>query len=374
MANNTPVKINLAAEEEIARLYGIGPQLAGRIVRHREAQGPFRKPEDLAVIEGISLDLAITLAPHIDWQISSEPAERSDWVNPVAFLIAIMIGAWFIYRVAWPDFDVSVRNFEGRFEDYLLIWIQGSILLACIFSFLGAVSFFLTFLFPSQEKKIFRLVLVLIGCIVVSILSVGLGNLIYYQFVAERGWAQLLGNQFAIAGLLSGIMVAFLAVPNLVFMFYPSVRFGPFFLRTYDLFVALGGVLTAWIVWVFRNVLPLWMLLALGFFGGIILFLGIDLLRTRRSALEVIQASLVDSSALRRVRETNFWKTWVNARLPDPEQQKELKRALEELHPTSRLRTISGLLIFGAGGWILGTVLSSIVEWIVQNWLNTFVP
>ncbi len=68
------------------------------------------------------------------------------------------------------------------------------------------------------------------------------------------------------------------------------------------------------------------------------------------------------------------WLRWINARLPDPEEQKALKRALDEAYPTSKWRTIAGAIVFGAGSWIVLTALGAIVEWFVQGWLGQVLP
>lgn len=47
------VDINRASEEDFAKLPGVGPELARRIVAFREKHGPFRRVEDLLVIRGI---------------------------------------------------------------------------------------------------------------------------------------------------------------------------------------------------------------------------------------------------------------------------------------------------------------------------------
>ena len=48
-----PVNINTADTAELETLPGIGPTLAGRILEHREASGPFRCLTDLMDVEGI---------------------------------------------------------------------------------------------------------------------------------------------------------------------------------------------------------------------------------------------------------------------------------------------------------------------------------
>jgi competence protein ComEA len=47
------VNINQASVEEIALLKNIGPKYAERIVQYRQANGPFKSPEDLMKVKGI---------------------------------------------------------------------------------------------------------------------------------------------------------------------------------------------------------------------------------------------------------------------------------------------------------------------------------
>ena len=48
------VNINTAAAEELEELPGVGRVLAARIVEHRQKFGPFRRPEHLIVVRGLS--------------------------------------------------------------------------------------------------------------------------------------------------------------------------------------------------------------------------------------------------------------------------------------------------------------------------------
>jgi comEA protein len=52
-ATVSTIDINQASEEDFAKLPGIGPELARRIVAFREKHGSFRRVEDLLVIKGI---------------------------------------------------------------------------------------------------------------------------------------------------------------------------------------------------------------------------------------------------------------------------------------------------------------------------------
>jgi len=48
------ININTATANELETLPGIGKGLAERIIEHRERFGPFRRPEHLIIVRGIS--------------------------------------------------------------------------------------------------------------------------------------------------------------------------------------------------------------------------------------------------------------------------------------------------------------------------------
>lgn len=60
-----PVDLNQAGLAELDALPGIGPVLAGRILQHRSAHGPFREPEDLLAVPGIGPRLFERLRPRV---------------------------------------------------------------------------------------------------------------------------------------------------------------------------------------------------------------------------------------------------------------------------------------------------------------------
>jgi competence ComEA-like helix-hairpin-helix protein len=59
------VDLNQAGFAELDALPGIGPVLAGRILQHRAAHGPFREPEDLLAVPGIGPRLFERLRPRV---------------------------------------------------------------------------------------------------------------------------------------------------------------------------------------------------------------------------------------------------------------------------------------------------------------------
>ena len=55
--NEERININAASAEELQRLPGIGPALASRIVEHRRKHGPFKRPQDIVIVRGMSAKL-----------------------------------------------------------------------------------------------------------------------------------------------------------------------------------------------------------------------------------------------------------------------------------------------------------------------------
>jgi competence protein ComEA len=51
------VNINTADVKQLMKLSGVGRSVAERIVQYRDAHGPFKKPEELRKVEGVSAGL-----------------------------------------------------------------------------------------------------------------------------------------------------------------------------------------------------------------------------------------------------------------------------------------------------------------------------
>ncbi|MBZ5544506.1 MAG: helix-hairpin-helix domain-containing protein [Acidobacteriia bacterium] len=66
--------INQASEADFAKLPGIGPKLARRIVAFREKHGPFRRVEDLLAIRGIGHKKWRKIRPYL--QVRDEAGKK----------------------------------------------------------------------------------------------------------------------------------------------------------------------------------------------------------------------------------------------------------------------------------------------------------
>ena len=58
---------NTAGEEDLDRLPGVGPAIAGRIVQMRQERGPFAEPNDLLSVPGVGPAILARITPHLEW-------------------------------------------------------------------------------------------------------------------------------------------------------------------------------------------------------------------------------------------------------------------------------------------------------------------
>ena len=61
------IPVNLAGEELLATIPGIGPELARRIVAERSRSGPFRMADELTGVAGIGPRRAQQIAPYLSF-------------------------------------------------------------------------------------------------------------------------------------------------------------------------------------------------------------------------------------------------------------------------------------------------------------------
>ena len=73
---STKVRVNLANEQELLELPGVGPAQAAAIIKFRSAHGPVRDADQLATIL-IGFPLAETLREHADFVPSDSTAPEA---------------------------------------------------------------------------------------------------------------------------------------------------------------------------------------------------------------------------------------------------------------------------------------------------------
>lgn len=67
LASGERIDPNTAGEEDLDRLPGVGPTVAGRIVQMREDRGPFSEPADLLSVPGLGPATLAKITPYLEW-------------------------------------------------------------------------------------------------------------------------------------------------------------------------------------------------------------------------------------------------------------------------------------------------------------------
>lgn len=380
------VSINEAGESELTRLYGIGPKLARRIVAYRQANGFFTTADDLARVEGLSAELAGTLAPHIDWRVPQAPAaweKEREWGRTLHYTLFILMGLSYItlilLRVTWSwDF------FGGELSLLLREPILSLIMTVSTTAFLGLrIAGSLT-REKTREKRLNRAAFLCVIPMVLTTVGVATFNAIRtYNVILELNAIGLSLLAFGGQGLLHNPTVMVFIPASLMYVltllalvWRPALAYS----NVRDLVVDFGLSLQLLSVFVF-NWVTFWdegisLYISAMVFAQTALVIASLNPFSRRSGSVYFQlvGVLLPSPVSRQKADTSTWMSWLNNRLPDPEQQKQLRQAMDNANPPSRTRTLINLIVFGAGGWLLITSLGAIVEWAVQRWLGNVIP
>lgn len=368
------VGINTADAGELARLYGIGPELARRIVADRQANGPFVTSDDLARVEGVSVELARTLAPHIDWRLPAQGKKR-EWAEPIIAAVAILVVLWIIRDV--PADIAYAWQARDRGEPFTLVWLVGEIaLLILVLS--GTLALVLAALAGlatdrTRGKRLNRAALLATSLLMVAAVVLGIINAVYYQFYALGRWAALVGDAGTMAGFIVSVLVLIAMLPAILLLWRPALAYNAALARGVDMTFLLGALAMTAFAWLTRAQWPVFISVFFSLIGLLTAAFGYRAIRNGTSVLSVVAGEILPAPNDRQQANTSAWMTWLNNRLPDPEQQKELQQALEQAYPPSRTRTLIGLIIFGAGSWLVVTALGAIVEWVVQGWLGNLI-
>lgn len=375
-----PIKISLDPKEKIADLYGIGSVIAERIVWYRENKGYFHNPEELARVEGINNDLAILLSPQIDFEIpvATKNLREQKWHLFAIGILGIIFAFWQLISRAIPDLNESFSMFlSGHNRGWISIWISISILLVVI-SFLLAL-LFTTISFVAKEDRTERYLnrLSLYSAIggIVFIIFTGIGNIFYYQLA---GWGKLLSNQVAIAAVIFCIPITIFFGLMFLLIWKPNLAYSVLAARIFDGILIFTGIIIGILTPVIfkismANYLKIFVSIFNIAISLFILYYVTKSLKTGETFLVTALDLFIDAAELvKSSKDLMFWQNWINTRLPNPEEQKALKKALEETYQSSKTQKIFSFIVLSVGGWLLITTLDAIVQWLIQGWLNDY--
>jgi hypothetical protein len=214
---------------------------------------------------------------------------------------------------------------------------------------------------------------------VASMVLYGLTATLYFQFYADRSWFELMfgitGDRRFWVNLLGFSQLALCAIPLYVALWRPAWAGNIIVFRTYEFGILLITVLLAVTTWVSRTHLTVVEAVVFGIYGVMFLFLSLLVLQGH-PVFEIVYeaASEAFRKPSRRTSSTEKWRAWLQIHVPDPEEQEELKQALHDMRPSSRVSIIKGAILLTAGSWLVLNTLASVLEWLVQGWLNSSLP
>ncbi len=366
------VRINTATADELnVSLSGIGPEQARLIVAYREERGYLRGPEDLGRVEGIDRDTAAALAPHIDWSVppEREVAQQREWGWALVAAVTLLA---FVWQLAFGSLPTLVHAVQG--SNPLDIWYAATdagLQSGLVLGMSALVAFFLT----DDRRRARKAVLVGFAGLIVALLayvSATLATASRYLFLDSGGWAELRRNPQELVSVPTAAAIALVALPVLLVLWRPALAASPRLSRLFDVGLAFAALGLALVVWAFGGALPLWYSILNGLWGLFFGYVALRALRSGESPFFPLARYLTPErdTADRPTGTETAWGTWLNLRLPDEEDQRALKRYLDQRYPGSRSRSVLYAVTVGGSLWLVAHSVGGAVEWLVGRGLE----
>jgi competence ComEA-like helix-hairpin-helix protein len=359
------VRINTATADELNEsLSGIEPEQARLIVAYREEHGYLRGPEELGRVEGIDRETAAALAPHIDWSVppGRKGTQQREWGWALAAAVTFLA---FLWQLVFGSLPALVRATLS--SEPLGIWnatADTGILAGLSLGMSALVVFFLT----DDGRRARRAVLVSVagfGVALFAFVAAAFVTASHYLFL-DPGWAELRRNPQDLVVFPLAIAVALVALPVLLVLWRPALAASLRLARLFDMGLALAALGLVLTVWASEGVSPLWFLALNGLWG---LFFGYVALRALRSGespfFPLARYLTPERDTDRQAGAETAWGTWLNLRLPDEEDQRALKRYLDQRYPGSRSRSLLYAMTVGGSLWLVAQSVGGAVEWLV---------
>jgi competence ComEA-like helix-hairpin-helix protein len=360
------VRINTAAADELNEsLSGIEPEQARLIVAYREEHGYLRGPEELGRIEGIDRETAEALAPYIDWSapLDWEPSQRREWGWALATAATLLALVWQLAIGSLPALARAVRG-----SNLIDIWYAAAdagILTGLTLGMSGIVAYFLAGEWRRARKAVLFGVAGF-GVALLAYISSALATAFRYLFL-DPGWEELRRHPQDLVTVAIVAAITLLALPVLLAVWRPSLAASPRLARLFDLGLALVALGLALALWATGGSSPLWFSIMNGLWGLFFGYVAVRALRSGESPFFPLTRYLTPE---RETAETQAgaevaWGTWLNLRLPDEEDQRALKRYLDQRYPASRSRSVLYAATVGGSLWLVAHGVGGAVEWLV---------
>jgi competence ComEA-like helix-hairpin-helix protein len=365
------LRINTATADELNEyLSGIEPEQGRLIVAYREEHGYLHGPEDLGRVEGIDRETVAALAPYVDWSVppEREATQQREWGWALAAVLTLLA---FVWQLASGSLPALVRAVSG--SNALEIWYAANdtgILAGLVLGMASLVAFFLT----DDRRRARKAVLVAVAGFAVAFLaylSATLATASGYLFLDSGGWAELRRNPQELVIFPIAVALALMALPVVLVVWRPTLAASARLARLFDMGLALAALAQVLVVWASGGASPLWYSLLSGLWG---LFFGYVALRALRSGespfFPLARYLTPERDTAQPASADTAWGTWLNLRLPDEEDQRALKRYLEQRYPGSRSRSVLYGVTVGGSLWLVAQSVGGAVEWLVGRGLE----
>ena len=371
MSEHRLVRINEDLAEKISELYGISLGIAKRIVLYRKKHGYFTKPEDLAKVNKISMKLANTLAPHIDWRIPLIPEKplRRNWLFGTIGIIAVIFFIKPLIVVDLPNFLTSFQEYQNKIISIYVLIADFSLVGIDLIGALGLFAFTVGSVIttPKFYRFIARFFWICAGLVGFCAFCMLVGGILQLCFaVTDEDWLNSWGGQpgFLSSGFLFLITIIIIA-PNILVIWNPSLRSSYLLARTYDIATIIQPLVLVICLSVIESI-PFLIKFLMGWMSGFWIFQSIRVITKGETFFDTY---FLDPKTLRRISNRESWQKWVNSHLPNPKDQLELKQALENTYPR-KIRTAIGAIVFAISSWLAIKILESVIEYIIVNFLD----
>jgi hypothetical protein len=374
------VSINTDPAEVIAGLYGIGPELAERVVQYRQHVGYFRGPFDLARVPGISQHLAVTLSPHINWSapVFQVQINRRRW--PLAALLACVGLATLVWLmpfslrddIIWGPLRITVtaiwQHRSHNVDSYLNEIVAGryfsaffDLWMISMAGFFLMLSIEVLIIRPERVRYIWRIRKIFawasIGAWVLMVLCMLVLPDLLFLKVSPIVW----GLPFTIA----------IAIV-LILAWRPQLAWSKPVIHSINMALLVSALVAIIVLFRQGNITSLLhlefsALSSLTVMAFTFLFLGLHGLLVGTRLIDDIRSVAVPKWFAREVADLAVWRTWINVWLPDTRDQEVLGRALNQIYRPSPIRSLNRLIFQGIGWWLLGNVLSALIQGFVQK-------
>jgi hypothetical protein len=196
------------------------------------------------------------------------------------------------------------------------------------------VAFFLT----EDRRRSRKAVLFGVAGFVVAFLAYASAALITasrYLFF-DPDWAGLRRNLQDLVTVPIVIAIALVGLPVVLVLWRPALAASPRLAGLFDVGLALAALALVLTVWASGGVSPLWYSVMTGLWGMFFGYVALRALRSGESPFFSLARYLTPEWHTAQPTGDVAWGTWLNVRLPDEEDQRALKRHLDQRYPESR--------------------------------------